>query len=117
YIDDDESVAMVNGRILESLGYSVTVFLSSREACACFSESSDRFDLVITDMAMPEMTGDVLSKKILKIRGDIPIILCTGYSESMDENRARQLGIAEVMMKPITRFDLALTVRKVLGFG
>jgi len=117
YIDDDESVAMVNSRNLESLGYSVTVFLSSREAFASFSESSERFDLVITDMAMPEMTGDVLSEKILQIRGDIPIILCTGYSETMDENRAMQLGIAEVMMKPITRFDLALTVRKILGFG
>ncbi len=117
YVDDDESVALVNSRILESLGYSVTVFLSSREAYAHFSKSGDRYDLVITDMAMPEITGDVFSEKILEIREDIPIILLTGYSESMDENRAKHLGIAEVLMKPITKFDLALTVRKILGFS
>jgi CheY-like chemotaxis protein len=68
-------------------------------------------------MAMPEMSGDVLAGKILEIRGDLPVILCTGYSEKMDQKKAEAIGIAELMMKPLTRLDLALTIRKLLGFG
>ncbi len=117
YIDDDESVALVNSRILESLGYTVSTYISSTTAFDHFYEDPELYDLVITDMDMPEMSGDVLAAKILEVRHDIPIILCTGYSEKIDAHRAEELGIRELMMKPLTRLDLALTIRKILGFG
>ncbi len=117
YIDDDESVALVNSRILESLGYTVFTYVSSTAAYTHFCEQAELYDLVITDMDMPEMTGDVLAAKILEVRRDIPIILCTGYSEKIDARKAEELGIRELMMKPLTRLDLALTIRKILGFG
>lgn len=117
YIDDDEFVVQVNKKILESLGYSVTAFQSSVEGYDHFCKNSQRYDLVITDMAMPAMSGDVLSEKILAVRGDIAVILCTGFSETLNEQKVREIGIAEVLMKPVTKFDLALTVRKILGFG
>jgi signal transduction histidine kinase/HAMP domain-containing protein len=117
YIDDDESVALVNSRILESLGYTVSTYITSTTAFDHFYENPELYDLVITDMDMPEMSGDVLAAKILEVRHDIPIILCTGYSEKIDAHRAEELGIRELMMKPLTRLDLALTIRKILGFG
>jgi signal transduction histidine kinase len=117
YVDDDESVALVNSKILESLGYRVSTFFSSRAAFEHFSKRTQEYDLVITDMAMPEMSGDVLAGKILEIRGDLPVILCTGYSEKMDQEKAEEIGIGELMMKPLTRLDLALTIRKLLGFS
>ncbi len=115
YVDDDEAVANVNSKILEKLGYTVSTFYSSTEAFSAYSADPARYDLVITDMAMPEMTGDVLTSKILEINNDIPVILCTGYSEDIDEEKSAEIGIRELLMKPLTKFDLALTVRKVLG--
>jgi len=116
YVDDDEAVALVNSRILENLGYAVTTFTSSRLAYETVAEDPGAFDLVMTDMAMPELTGDVLAEKILSINGDLPIILCTGYSERIDERKAAEIGIRELVLKPLTKLDLALTVRKVLGY-
>lgn len=115
-VDDDQAVAAVNSKILEKLGYKVTTFTSSTEALTFFAERAEDLDLVITDMAMPEMTGDVLAQKILEINDTVPIILCTGYSEAIDENKAIEIGISELALKPLTKIDLALTVRKILGF-
>jgi len=116
YVDDDEAVAVVNSKLLENLGYQVTTFTSSQEAFTVFAKDTSAFDLIITDMAMPEMTGDQLAEKILELREKMPIILCTGYSDQIDENRAHDIGIGELILKPLTRVDLALTVRKILGF-
>ena len=80
-----------------------------------FAESSDRFDLIITDMTMPDMTGDKLASEAMKIRADIPIIICSGYSDALKENRARQIGISAYLMKPLVIQDLANTIRDVLA--
>jgi len=74
----------------------------------------DKFDLVITDMTMPNMTGDELAAKLMKIRADIPVILCTGYSERISQDKAHEIGIKEFVLKPIIMSDMAITVRKVL---
>jgi YesN/AraC family two-component response regulator len=74
----------------------------------------DKFDLVITDLTMPNMTGDKLAGELMNIRPDIPIILCTGFSEKMSKERAEALGIKDFLMKPIVKSDLAKTVREVL---
>ncbi len=74
----------------------------------------DKFDLVLTDLTMPNMTGDKLSGEIINIRPDIPIILCTGFSEKMSKEKAEGLGIKDLLMKPIVKNDLAKTVREVL---
>ncbi len=116
YIDDDEAIAVVNSRILESLGYTVSTFSSSISALAHFSKEPEKYDLIISDITMPEITGDVLAQKMLEKRDDIPIILCTGYSERIDELKAEEMGVRELLMKPLTKLDLALTVRKILGF-
>lgn len=116
YVDDDEAVAAVNSRILENLGYELTTFTSSREAYDHIALNPGLFDLIITDMAMPEITGDILARKILEINSEVPIILCTGYSEQINEEKAVAIGIKELVLKPLTKLDLALTVRKVLGF-
>ncbi|MBW2035495.1 MAG: response regulator, partial [Deltaproteobacteria bacterium] len=99
---------------LERLGYEVTTRTSSIEALELFKAKPDRFDLVITDMTMPHMTGDRLARELMKIRPDIPIILCTGFSERISEEKAKGMGIKAFVMKPLVMRDLANTVRKVL---
>jgi CheY-like chemotaxis protein len=74
----------------------------------------DSFDVVVTDMTMPQMTGIDLAKEILKVRSDIPIILCTGFSETVDESKSKLQGIRELLMKPVSLRDLAEAVSKVL---
>jgi CheY-like chemotaxis protein/anti-sigma regulatory factor (Ser/Thr protein kinase) len=113
---DDEDILMEMGKdILQSLGYQVTATTDSRRALEIFRSGSDQFDLVITDMTMPGMTGADLSKEILKIRPDIPIILCTGFSELINEEKAKGLGVREFLMKPLKMKDLGEVIRKVLG--
>ncbi len=100
--------------MLERLGYKVTSRIRSLEALELFRKNPDQFDLVITDMTMPEMTGDKLARELMKIRPDIPIILCTGYSKRISEEKAKEMGIRAFLMKPIVMRDLAETVRKAL---
>jgi CheY-like chemotaxis protein len=89
------------------LGYQVTSRTSSLEALEAFRTSPDKFDLVITDMAMPNMSGDKLSIELIKKRPDIPVLLCTGFSETMSEEKAASLGIKGFLLKPIIMKDLA----------
>ena len=84
------------------------------QALELFRAEPDRFDLVITDMTIPHMTGDKLAQEMIKIRPDIPVILCTGYSKKISEEKARRLGIRAFVMKPISSRVMAETVRKVL---
>jgi signal transduction histidine kinase/HAMP domain-containing protein len=116
YVDDDIAVAQTNTKLLENLGYTVTTFHSSGEALQEFKLRPDRYALVISDFDMPEMTGDVLAKNIIQINNETPVILCTGYSEQIDKAKAEAIGVSDLIFKPITKVDLALTVRKVLGF-
>jgi len=87
------------------------------DALAMFTLNPGYFDVVITDMTMPKMTGANLAEKLRKIRPDIPIILCTGYSSLIDEEKARHMGIAAYMMKPVSMSEIARTIRKLLDGG
>ncbi|MBI9082327.1 MAG: PAS domain S-box protein [Desulfobacterales bacterium] len=114
FVDDEEPIAELSRRHLEALGYGVHGTTNPVEALRWFQDSPDRFDLIITDMAMPHLTGDKLAEAVLQIRPDKPIILCTGYSEMMSKERAMNMGIRAFMEKPVERIDLALAVRQVL---
>ena len=100
--------------MLEHLGYEVTARTSSVEALEAFRVQPGRFDLVITDMTMPNMTGRELAAEIMRIRPGIPIILCTGFSEQMSEDTARKMKIRKFLMKPIVMEEMSQTIRKVL---
>jgi len=114
FVDDEEYQVEMGKQILELLGYRVTAETSSEEALKVFRSKPDEFDLVVTDLTMPKMTGDVLAKEIMAIRSDVPIILCTGYSEKITPAKAKTLGIKEVVMKPAVVEEIARTVRMVL---
>ncbi len=114
FIDDEKTLVDLGRQILQRLGYEVTIRTSSVEALELFMEQPHKFDLVITDMTMPNMTGDELAGKLMNIRADIPVILCTGYSERISKERANDLGIKEFILKPIVMRELAKTVRNVL---
>ena len=113
-VDDEPSLVHIGKQILERLGYEVTTRTSSLEALELFKIKSKKFDLVITDMTMPGMTGDQLAAEIIKIRPDMPIILCTGYSKNISEDKAKGMGIRALAMKPVVANQLANIVRHVL---
>ncbi len=113
-VDDEPIIVEVTRRRLELLGYRVTSFTKSEDALASFRSQPEAFDCIITDQAMPKMTGEQLSTAILAVCPDIPIILCTGYSAVIDENRARETGIRAFAMKPLDHRRLAEIVRNVL---
>ncbi len=114
FVDDEPTIVKLQKRILERLGYTVTTKTSSLEALETFRSTPDSFDLVITDMTMPEMTGDKLSMAIKDLRSDIPVILCTGFSEKINKETASQFSVEGFLMKPIEIRILSKTIRKVL---
>ena len=114
YIDDEPVITNLGKRILESLGYGVVARNSSIEALELFKEKKDHFDIVITDMTMPHMTGEKLAEKLMQIRPDIPVILCTGFSFMIDEQKALNMGIRAFISKPMLKQEIAETIRKVL---
>ena len=101
-------------RMLCALGYDVTTFRDSGEALEAFLQDPERFDLVITDMTMPRMTGRDLARRILAAKPRLPVILCTGYNEHISEAQALQMGIRAFLPKPFTRREMAQVVRRVL---
>ena len=113
-VDDEEQIVAMERQILENLGYRVTARTDSQEALKVFAQHPQNFDLVITDMTMPYMTGDQLAQKMLDIEPDIPVILCTGFNELITEEKALAMGIQKFVMKPIVKHDLATTIRSVL---
>lgn len=113
-VDDEAAITDSLRQILESIGYNVETRTSSLEALEVFRARYDNFDLVITDQTMPNMTGEILAKELMAIRSDIPIILCTGFSEIISEAKSKAIGIREFVMKPIIINELAKSVRKVL---
>ncbi|MCK5543179.1 MAG: PAS domain S-box protein [Desulfobacterales bacterium] len=113
-VDDETEIIIMEKQMLERLGYQVTPCNSSTEALEAFRTNPDRFDLIITDMAMPDMPGDKLSVELTKIRPDIPVLLCTGFSEIMSEEKAASLGIKGFLLKPIVMRDFAQKIREVL---
>ncbi len=114
FIDDEDILAEMGKVMLERLGYRVTVRKNSLEALNTFLNQPERYDLVITDQTMPGMTGIDLARRMLQIRPGMPIILCTGYSSLISEDKAKSLGIKGFAMKPLAKKDIAAIIRKVL---
>lgn len=113
-IDDEQMIVDVGTFMLESQGYLVVSCTTPMQALELFEENPEKFDLIVTDMTMPKMTGLDLAQAILHIRPDIPIIMCTGFSEDLSEETARDLGISEIIYKPILKRDMTGKVRKSL---
>lgn len=113
-VDDEAPITNIGAMMLRGLNYRVESRTSSIEALELFRKKPDDFDLVITDMTMPNMTGDQLAVELMRIRPDLPIILCTGYSKMISDESARRIGIRAFLYKPVVRSEMAKTVRKVL---
>jgi len=112
-VDDEKVIADLMRQILETLGYRVTTCIDSRLALEQFEANPTGFDLVITDMTMPHLTGAELAQRLLAGRPKLPVILCTGFSEIINEEKARALGIRRLLMKPVLRDELARVLRQV----
>jgi PAS domain S-box-containing protein len=115
FVDDEGHLVEVMGQVLSALGYRVTSVRESRKALNLFRENPESFDLVITDMTMPDLTGAELAREILRLRPDTPVILCTGYSELIGEEEALKMGIRRFLMKPLFMGDVAREIRAVLA--
>ena len=113
FVDDEEPIVELGQGVLCRLGYTVVAKRSGREALETFRVDG-AFDLVITDQTMPGMTGVMLAAELLKLRPDLPVILCTGYSESVSRETAQEVGIREFLMKPLSKRELAGAVRRAL---
>jgi len=113
-VDDETDILDTLQAILGRQGYKIKPFEDGLSALKAFEEGPDQFDLIITDMTMPRMTGDVLSKKILQIRKDMPIILCTGYHENFTKETAAGIGICKYVHKPVMARELSALIREIL---
>jgi len=114
-VDDEEMMVDVTKQILGRLGFDVIAKTSSIDALETFQEEPDKFDLVITDQVMPNMTGTQLAEKLISIRSDIPIILCSGFPENVSPDQLKSIGIREFIAKPVTRQEIAKTIQRVLS--
>jgi CheY-like chemotaxis protein len=113
-VDDEDVIVQLESQMLKRLGYRVTTCSNGVEALAVFSENPEAFDLVITDLNMPRMTGDQLVRELIRIRPDIPMIICTGFSEKIGGDEAKAIGVKEFLMKPVAISEMSRTVRAVL---
>jgi CheY-like chemotaxis protein len=114
FVDDEKGIVDAMRLALESLGYRVTAMRDSVEALEAFRHNPEGFDIIITDMTMPNMTGKELAEEIISIRHDMPVILCTGFSEQISKTAAEGMGISAFLMKPVGINDMANTIREVL---
>ena len=114
FVDDEKGLADIGLQMLKGLGYEVVARTSSIEALQLFRVQADKFDLVITDQTMPNMTGADMAREMMRIRPDIPVILCTGYSEIISEAKARAIGIRKFIMKPLVTAEMAIIIKEVL---
>jgi PAS domain S-box-containing protein len=115
FVDDEDIQVRAMGRLLEHLGYRVTGMTDSREALEILRRDPDAFDLVILDQTMPNLPGTEVARETMALRPDLPIILCTGYSETIDEEQALAMGIRAFMLKPFSARDIAVAIRRVLA--
>ncbi len=114
FVDDEKSIRLMARIMLKKLGYTVETMQDPVKALALFQLKPYSFDLVITDMTMPHMNGAKLTEKLMEIRSDIPVIICTGHSSLINEEKAKKLGLAGYIMKPMSISRLATSIRKVL---
>ncbi|WP_246299026.1 hybrid sensor histidine kinase/response regulator [Desulfolutivibrio sulfodismutans] len=117
YVDDEESLAEIGAELLAGLGFQVTAETDPRQALERFRADPGAFDVVVTDQTMPGLSGTDLSRELLAIRPDLPIVLVTGFSESLSKDRVKALGIRNFLLKPVLRKDLAAAVSQALGLG
>jgi len=113
-VDDEEDIRHLTRELLENLGYTVKTCEDGLKALSFFQNAPSEVDLVITDMTMPHMSGDELAARLIQIRQDIPVILCTGYSEQLSEKQALDIGIARYLLKPVQNQEMVDMVRNVL---
>jgi CheY-like chemotaxis protein len=113
-VDDEQTIIDTGREMLEYLGYTVKTCRTGTDALKMFEETPEGFDLIISDMTMPGMNGDRLAKKLIEIRPDIPVVICTGFNPQIDEESARKIGVKAFIFKPLTFEKLALLVRKVI---
>jgi len=113
-VDDDAMQVLAMTKLLEHLGYRVVGMTNAVQALERFREGPDAFDLAIMDQTMPRLAGDEMAREILRTRPGFPVILCTGYTETLDEPQALALGIRAFIMKPFTVKEIAETIRRVL---
>ncbi len=114
FVDDEPALIDIGKKILETLGYTVTATTQPAKAVEFFQNNPDEFDLLITDMTMPKKAGDTLAREIFSFRPDLPVILCTGFSAGITEEKARAIGIKAIFKKPISWTDIARLIRNVL---
>ncbi|MDX2420512.1 MAG: response regulator, partial [Nitrospirota bacterium] len=114
FVDNERSICELVRENLKHLGYTTVTETSSREALDMFVKTPDQFDLVITDLSMPQMNGERLAQELLSIRPDIPIILCTGLNQAFTDEHVKAIGVQGSLLKPFTESDVANTIRRVL---
>lgn len=114
FVDDEEPLVAMAKELLEALGYLVTGSTSSQEALEIFLNQPSAFDLVITDMTMPGLTGTEIATKMMSLKPDLPVILCTGFSELVNARQALAMGIRQLIMKPWDVSEMAASIRRVL---
>ncbi len=117
FVDDEEVIVSTAQQMLERRGYRVTPCMGSVEALETFSINPDSFDLIVTDMDMPNMAGVQLSREVKNIRSDIPAILCTGFSHQVSDEKIKDLEIPGVVTKPMTMKEFDEAIRKVLDYS
>ncbi len=117
FVDDEEAIALLAEANLKNFGFMVTAVNSSIQGLELFRKTPKLFDLVVTDLAMPQMNGDRLAKEILALRPDIPVILCTGYDKNIGVENAMQAGVRQVLQKPYSPEELADHIHQVLDSG
>ena len=115
FVDDEQSLVTLAQAYFDSMGYQITAKIKSADALKLFGENPEAFDLLITDMTMPDITGTQLAREFLKIRPNLPIILCTGYSDAVNAELCSELKIREMIIKPFSLKDLGILVRRVLN--
>ena len=114
-VDDEQAIVDVGRQILTQLGYTVTGLTDPYQALELFRSNPTSFDVIITDYTMPRLAGDALIREIRTIRQDVPIVLCTGYSDRISHDDARAMGAQEIAFKPLLRATYAEVVSKALG--
>ena len=113
-VDDERAIIQMGQQMLAKLGYKVTTYPDPMEALERFRREPQSFDLVITDLTMPKLKGTELAEEMLRIQPGLPLILCTGYGDQITSEQIAQIGIRELLLKPILRESLAVTIRQAL---
>ncbi len=117
FVDDEPAIVEMTKTMLERIGYRVTAFTDGSEALKVFTGDPDGFDIVITDQTMPDMTGIALAKECLAVRRNMPVIICTGFSEMVSPEKAKDAGIREFVLKPVTKKEMVQAIRRVMERG